>query len=438
MARAVSSLQPNVVGDRRSFSWRFWAALILTGIGAGLAGGLLMRLLFFVERTAWPYGRSASHLVDAVARASAGRKFALLVGAGIVAGIGRRLLQRRGTGGHGAEVNEAIWRGDARMPVVRTFCRAVLSIVIVGVGAALGREGAVKQSGAACASGLGLKFGLSAEQRKLLMACGAGAGVAAAYNVPFAGAIFAAEVLLGTLAIPQIAPALVASLVSTAVSWIFLPNRPIYPVSASPPNAAIVLWAAVAGPILGMAAAVYIRVIAWADSQKPRERGLWKVAAPVFALAALAVAALRFPQVLGNGKDVVEAAYQLRYALGLVVVLFFLRLGATTACLAAGIPGGLFTPTLSCGSLLGGCLGLATAAYVRPLHPATCAIVGGGAFLAAAMEGPVSAVAFMLELTHDIQPIMVPLLLAVAGAVLVARALETRSIYSARIRPPPA
>jgi chloride channel protein, CIC family len=359
------------------------------------------------------------------------RRVLVLACAGALAGLGRLLL-RRATGGHGGELSEAIWFHSGRLPASRTFARAALSIVIVALGAALGREGALKQTGAALASKFSDWGQLSAGQRRLLTACGAGAGMAVAYNVPFGGALFSLEVLLGSLALPLVLPALATSLIATAVSWLFLPVGPTYHIAAEEFSAPEVAWAALAAPVMGLASAAYVKVIAWADARKPDG---WRLAVtPLVALTALGFVSVAFPQVLGNGKEVVQEALTTSLSMGLLGALLPLRFLATAACLGGGVPGGLFTPTITCGALLGGLLGH-IGAHVWPALPVgSCALLGAGAVLAAATQGPVSAVALTLELTQRVDARTVPLLLTVAVALLVARAFDDRSIYSARIR----
>ncbi len=427
------SPQPNLNLPAPRLSLRFWAVIVATGTGAGLAGGLLMRLLYAVEGAAWGGGTQEQDFIAAVQHASAGRRVAILVGAGILAGLGRRVLMLRWAKGHGGDLSQAIWKGTGRIPFFRTLGSAVLSILVVAMGASLGREGAVKQSGACLGSRLGDWASLTVHQRRLVLACGAGAGIAAAYNVPFGGALFASEVLLGTLAIPQVVPALVAALLGTAASWLLLPNQPVYSVNVDASPFALVVWSALAGPILGVAAAGYIGLIGWADRKKVE--GPWVILAPILTLAALGFAATELPQLLGNGKELVERAYANQIGLGLLLVLPFLKMAATAGCVRSGIPGGLFTPTMTCGALLGGLLGALVSPFFSTIHPAACAIVGAGAFLASAMGGPVSGLLLMIELTRHVQPVLVPLMLAVSLSSLTTRALDRRSIYTARFHP---
>ena len=405
----------------------FWIAVVLTGLGAGVSAIVLTLLLEAVQRFMWP---GSGELLDAASAASPWRHVLVLVGAGLVTGAGQIVLVRLSSGA-GIDITQAIWFSAGRLPTVRTLGSAVLSVIIVGMGVALGREGAPKQAGAVIANELSDRRGLSDEQRRLLVACGAGAGMAAAYGVPLGGALFALEVLRGMLALRLVLPALLASLVATAVSWVALPDAPTYVIPAYPLSASIIVWALVAGPIAGLASVVFVRMIAWAERNKPK--GWFRLIAPAGALGLLGVASIWFPQLLGNGKDVAEQAFVGNVAPMLLLALLFLRPLATFLCFASGAPGGLFTPTLTLGAMLGGLLGYGWS-LVWPGAPAGLfALVGAGALLAATTQGPISAVVLMMELTGRDRSFVVPLLLAVAAATLVARTIEPRSIYDARL-----
>ena len=422
------SPQPNLVEDGGTFPAKFWLLVLLTGVGAGLAGSGLMRLLYAVQHVAWNY--EAGTFLTAVARATALHRFLVLVAAGSIAGIGQRLV-RHSQNGNAGDLTEALSKRAGEMPTLPTFAGALVSIVIVGMGASLGREGALKKTGAAIASRLSGWAKMTPAQQRVLVACGAGAGMAAAYNVPFGGALFALEVLLGTLSISLVLPALTASLIATAISWIFLSDRSTYTIPAFNAPTSLMVWALAVGPLLGLASVGYIRVIALADQFKPRK---WlAVAAPLLVFAALGGTAAWFPQLLGNGKSLVQELFSDQVATGLVPILVGLKLLAIGGCLGSGAPGGLFTPTMTCGALLGSCLGSLWSRWWPGVPPASFALLGAGAVLAAVMQGPVSAIVMVLELTHQLDSGMVPLMLAVAGASLVTRLFERRSIYTVRV-----
>jgi CIC family chloride channel protein len=306
------------------------------------------------------------------------------------------------------------------------------------MGVSLGREGALKDTAGAIASKLSDWFSLPDEQRCLLVACAAGAGMAAAYNIPLGGALFAVEVLLGSLSFAWVLPALAASMLATAASWLLLPNRPAYNVPAYVLHPADLLWVLLAAPLFGLAAVLWVRALAWAQTRKPQ--GWHALAAPLVVFPLVGVAAIWFPDLLGNGKGLVQRAFVDALDLKLLGSLLVLRLLATAGCLATGAPGGVFTPTMAFGALLGGGLGRIWAVLV-PVSAAApdvgaFAVIGSAAVLAAATQGPISSIVMMIELTHHVDAIMVPILLATVIAALTASRMERRSVYSAAVKIP--
>ena len=204
---------------------RFWLAVLLTGIGTGIAAAALTRLLETVQHVVW--NGPGTNLLEAAEHASACRHILVLLGAGLVTGAGQIVLKHLSSG-NGIDTTAAIWFHAGRMPALRTLGSALLSVVIVGMGVSLGREGAPKKAGAVMANFFSDRGRLSDEQRRLLVACGAGAGMGAAYGVPLGGALFSLEVMRGMLALRFVLPALFASVVATAVSWVALPDAPTY------------------------------------------------------------------------------------------------------------------------------------------------------------------------------------------------------------------
>ena len=298
--------------------WQFWVAVVLTGLGTGIGAVLLSLILATTQNSIWP-GSSHTDLLDAVTQASAWHRVLALTAAGVVTAIGQFALTRL-TSGNGIEITAAIWFEAGRLPSVRTLGSAILSIVIVGMGASLGREGAPKQVGAVVANLLATPATLSDEQRRLLVACGAGAGMAAAYGVPLGGALFALEVLRGALALRLVLPALVTSLIATGVSWVTLPSSPTYTIPVSQWSASVVVWSLLAGCIMGVLSVAFVRAIAWADHIRPA--GPARLIAPVLALGLLGLASIAYPQLLGNGKDIAQLAFNGELASSLLIALW--------------------------------------------------------------------------------------------------------------------
>jgi CIC family chloride channel protein len=424
------SHQPNVPGRGiiAGYSPMFWGLVVVLGVATGLGAAVLTLLLSVVEQTSWSY-RSGDFLTGA-ANTGPGRHIVVLLVAGVIAGLGGLAIKRvRGSGA--GEISEALWLGGGRLSFWKSQARGVLSIVIVGMGASLGREAAPQLTGAAVATSLSEWAKLPTWQRRLLVASGAGAGMAAVYNVPLGGALFAVEVLLGTLSLPVVVPAVATSAIATSVAWIVLPVHATYQVPTFAVSAPLLVWAVIIGPLAGVLSVGWIKVIMHVNGLKPRRWG--RIVAPIVIFTALGAVAIAYPQLLGNGKDVVQRAFTDHLGVALLAVLLVLKPLATAACLGSGAPGGLFTPTLTLGVLFGGLLGHGWAAIWPGGDLGGYAVIGGAAVLAASMQGPIAAVVLLLELTHSADGLMVPILLAVAEATIIARLLGAQSIYSARL-----
>lgn len=428
---AATSHQPNVPGRGivASYRPRFWALVVGVGVFAGLAGAALLELLKLVERWSWSF--HSGRFVDAVDATTAGHHVVVLALAGLIAGVGVVTI-RRFSASSGGEISESLWLRAGRLTLPSSLARGVLSIVTVGMGASLGREAAPQLAGAAMASRASDWTGVPDWQRRLLVASGAGAGMAAVYNVPLGGALFALEVLLGTVTLPLVLPALLTSLVATATAWIALPNHPTYDVPTYAISASLVAFALLAGPVAGVAAVLWVRLIRLAHRLRPTTPGR-RVLTPIVVFTALGDVSIAYPQVLGNGIDIVQLSALGQLSVGLLLALVVLKPLATAACLGSGSPGGLFTPTLAVGVLLGDLLGHAWTPLWAGSATGAYALVGGGALLAAAMQGPLAATVLMLELTRHTDVLMVPMLLAITEATIVARLLRAPSVYSARI-----
>jgi chloride channel protein, CIC family len=407
---------------------RFWAAVLLTGVATGLGAAALTRLLEVVQHVVW-HG-SGTNILEAARQATLGRHIVVLIAAGLLTGVGQFILKELSSA-NGIDTTAAIWFYAGRMPVLRTLGSAVLSIFDVGMGASMGREGAPKQAGAVFANLFADAHDLSDEQRRLLVACGAGAGMGAAYGVPLGGAIFSIEVMRGKLALRYVLPALFASLIATGVSWFWLPDKPTYVIPSFTSSASVILWAVLVAPIMAMASILYVRLVRWADKNKPR--GWQRFIAPTVVLGLLGLVSFKFPQILGNGKDVSQLLFTNEVAVRTILALMILKPLATIMCMRSGVPGGLFTPSLTYGALLGAVLGYAWS-WFRPGVPlGLFALLGAGAVLAATTQGPISAVVLMMELTGRDRSFILPLLLIAGISTLIARSIDHRSIYDAKL-----
>jgi H+/Cl- antiporter ClcA len=256
--------------------------------------------------------------------------------------------------------------------------------------------------------------------------------LAAVYNVPLAGAIFTAEILCGGVTLPIILPALACSAIATVTAWIYLPSHAIYTgVPEYRLCAALVVWAFVAGPLIGLLAAAYIRLIGWVSHH--RVTGIRAIAAPVVAFGVLGVIGLKYPLLFGNGQGMAHDAFLGSGGATLLLALVLLKPTVTALCLSAGASGGLLTPVLSTGAVLGAFLGLAWTQIWPGTPVGAYAMIGAAAMIGASMQAPLTGLAIVLELTHSGFALLVPMIIATVAATAVARYLDGYSIYSARL-----
>ena len=409
----------------------FWLLVVATGCASGLVAAGFMQLLRFVQHLAWP---AAPTYLGAIEAASPTQRVVVPIIAGVIVMI-LWIATRQKLSGHGTPgVIESIWNHEGKLALPPAFLRDASSIVAVSMGASLGREGALIQTSAATGSWLSTKFGISADQTRLLVACGASAGIAAAYNSPIGASLFGLEVLLGSFALELFGPIVVCCVSATIVSRILIEGHATYEVphfALTTPRAFVLVL--VLGPILGVAAAFYNAGMDGVARVLGRVPAPYKYAMPIFAMAALGVAAMWFPQLLGNGYDSVDRSLLGQLPLMLLLVLPGLKFAATALCSAAGVPGGLFTPSLYVGALVGAALGVAAEAIAPGTPAGAYALIGMGCILAGTTHASVSAMLIVFELTGDYEVIL-PLMLGCVLSAHVSRLIVRESIYTASLR----
>jgi len=401
-----------------------WLILVLVtvaiGVASGLGGMTLALLLRLVQHIAYGHGPHTIvgrvSFLQEVTAASDLQRFLALCSCGAVAGIGWWLLYRFGT--PLVSIRQAVQKGE-RMPFWATVTHAILQIVTVGLGSPLGREVAPRELGAALATRLCARANLTSECTRIMIACGAGAGLAAVYNVPLGGTLFTLEVLLGTFSVPASVAALATCAIATLVAWVGLGNGLQYSVPQLAISPSIIVWSLLVGPVIGAAAYLFVRATEAARARAPRD---WHLAVwCLLAFPVIGLLAIPFPQLLGNGKGLAQAGFDSEVGLALAATLLLFRVVVLAASLRAGAEGGLLTPGLSIGALLGIILG----SFWNHIWPtqslAGFAIIGGAAFLASSMKMPLSAIVLTVEFTGIGQEFLVPLSLAVAGSISISR-----------------
>jgi H+/Cl- antiporter ClcA len=397
-----------------SFSWlaRLAAVSLLVGIGAGISGLAVSLALRGIEHLA--YGYSTGALFDGISHAPPWQRVAVLAIAGVIGGTGWWALRRWGASVVSVEQSMT----GTRMPPVSIVINAGLQVIIVGLGASIGRELAPRELGAAIAGWLSDTAGVSSRERRILIACGAGAGLAAVYSVPLGGALFTIEILLAEISFATALPALATAAIATVVAQTVVPATLLYSVPPLDLTPSLFVWATIAGPVLGFAAVGFVRVARWAESIRPRSWWILIVMPVVF--TAVGLVAIPFPEVLGNGQSLGQAAFSGLLPIGVLGLLAIVKVVTTTATIGSGAAGGTLTPSLAIGAGLGAALG-GLWGLIWPGGPvAAFAFVAAAAFLASTMRAPFTAIVLVIEFTNQGPALLVPTMLCVAGAVSVS------------------
>ncbi|GLR27008.1 ClcB-like voltage-gated chloride channel protein [Limnobacter litoralis] len=393
-----------------------WAVLI----------GLLGAFSTFLFREAiaglqWLFTRHPGSMVGMAMQLNPTARLWLPTIGGLVAGL---LLAwaRRVSAERRSDYMEAIAVGDGHLPVRHSLLRSVSSLFSVASGGSIGREGSMVQLSALIASVLGSRLRLDRPQLRLLVACGAAAGVTSAYNTPLAASLFVSEIVLGSIAIDTLGPMLLASVVAN-VTMRALPNY--HPVYAMPTFAGLqglqVLWCVPLGLFVGAMAPFFLRTLA-AGKRLFESLSLplpIRLAVGGFLVGAISV---WVPQVWGNGYSVVNSLLHQPWLWSSVLLVLVTKVLATTLTTGSGAVGGVFTPTLFVGAALGWLFG-AAAMVILPAQgvlPSAFAVVGMGAFLAATTGAPLMAIFMIFEMTLSDQ-VVLPLMVACVIAFWVAR-----------------
>lgn len=408
---------------------RLIVVTLLTGVAGGIGGMGLALLLHLIQHIAYGYSLHAvigdESFLAGVTAAPPWRRFLVLVGAGVIAGfgwwavyhLGRPLVSIK------KAVTETTKTGTAPiMPLGSTTAHALLQIVTVALGSPLGREVAPREIGAMLAGWCCRRLGLNIAETRLMVACGAGAGLAAVYNVPLSGAAFVLEVLLRTMRPGVIIVALATSVIGTVIAWIGLGDNWQYDFPHYPVSAGLMIWACLMGPIAGITAFGYSEMTAWARGRAPKDARLIPYALAAFALVGLFAAFL--PQLPGNGRGPIQLALTGAETPGSAILMLAVKLIATLAVLIAGAEGGLLTPSLAIGALLSLPLGeLWNTVFHTGIPLGAFVIVGATGFLAVSMRMPVTAILLLMEFTRAGQDFLVPMIAATAGAMAVREGL---------------
>jgi CIC family chloride channel protein len=348
--------------------------------------------------------------------------------------------------GHGVpEVMDAIYYQDGMIRPAVAVIKSIASALSIGTGAAVGREGPIIQIGSAIGSTLGQIVRMAPWQRITLVAAGAGAGIAATFNTPIGGVMFAIELMMPELSARTFLPVALATGTATFIGRIFFGIHPAFAMptkllaSQSPASLGALLLYALLGAWIGIAAAAFIRGLSLAEDVFDRIRN------PYLRnfVGMLIVGVLIYAFLIGAGHYFVEGVgYSTIQAIlaggldlpALLIILFAAKLAATSISLGAGSSGGIFSPSLFMGATLGAAFGVLVQA-IHPMEnfgPTTCAVIGMAAMVGGGTGAAMTAVTMIFEMTRDYDLVM-PSIVAVALAIGVRRLLSPENIYTIKL-----
>jgi len=349
--------------------------------------------------------------------------------------------------GHGVpEVMDAIYyrRGVIR-PIV-AVAKSLASALAIGSGAAVGREGPIIQIGSALGSTFGQVIRMTAAQRIILVAAGAGAGIAATFNTPIGGVLFAIELMMPEISVSSFLPVALATGTATFIGRLFFGAKPAFFV---PPNlatlpaewesAALLVLYVLLGAVIGVAAAGFVRGLHLLEDLFDKVPGDYlRHVSGMLMVGILIYALMRWGghyYVEGVGYATIQATLTSQLTVAwLLVLLYVCKLFATSVSLGSGSSGGIFSPSLFMGATLGGAFaGLASAIFPGlPISIPAFAMVGMGSMVGSATGAAMTAVAMIFEMTRDYN-IVLPMILAVAVGYGVRRLLSPESIYTMKL-----
>jgi len=308
---------------------------------------------------------------------------------------------------------------------------AVSSAASIGFGASTGREGPAVHLGATLGAWVAEKLHLTRSLSRALLGCGVAAAVAASFNAPIAGALFAHEVVVGHFALSAFAPIVIASVVGTVFSRIVFGDFPAFELQQQSLASFLEFPAVVGlGILSGMIAIIFMRATMFAEDSAARLPGpSW--ARPAFGGFVLGLVAIVFPQILGVGYEATDFALKQIYPLALLLALVVVKICATAISLGTGFAGGVFTPSLMIGAMLGGAYGIVVTSIFPELSSGAGAytIIGMGAVAAAVLGAPISTTLIVFELTDD-YPLTIGVMLAVVVSSVIVQQFQGKSFFS--------
>ena len=338
--------------------------------------------------------------------------------------------------GHGVpEVMQAILLKGGNIRPRVAFIKAIASSITIGTGGSVGREGPIIQIGSSLGSMVGQFLRVPSKRLKTLVGCGAAAGIAAAFNAPIAGALFAVEIILMDFAIAQFSPIVIASVIATVVSHTFEGKFAAFIVPkyqlVSPQEIGFYF---VLGALAGIASYLFIKVLYYSEDVFDNKLKFPEYLKPALGGIQIGLIALIFPHIMGVGYDTINDALYGNMFWYLALALVFIKILATSITLGSGGSGGIFAPSLFMGAMLGFFFGFGVHTLFPEVTatPGAYALVAMGGLVAGTTRAPITAIIIVFELTNDYS-IILPLMVTCIISTILSSKLSRESIYTLKL-----
>ncbi len=350
---------------------------------------------------------------------------------GVIAGAIILLGRKLGRSPNTTDYMEAVALRKGALSFRKSVVKIGSAVFSVASGGSIGREGPLVQLSALVASLVGQAGRWSLPRRRVMVACGAAAGIAAAYDAPIAGALFVSEIMLKSISMDTLGPMVFSSVVATQFVHHFKGPGPLYaiPMFSMGYGWELALYLLLGG-FCGLLAPVFLRFL------RGSERAFGALKLPSYVRMGLGglivgVIAMRYPEVCGNGYSVVSSILNDDWVWQTLLVVLVVKVVATGATFGSGAVGGVFTPTLFTGAGIGYLFGgaLNKVLPVAVLDPGAYALAGMGMFIAATTQAPLTAILIVFEMTLDYH-VIVPLMVGSVVAYYTAGAIDKESMYS--------
>jgi len=338
--------------------------------------------------------------------------------------------------GHGVpEVMQAILlKGGNIRPRVAVI-KALASAITIGTGGSVGREGPIIQIGSSLGSTVGQFFRVPSKRLKTLVGCGAAAGIAAAFNAPIAGALFAVEIILMDFAVAQFSPIVISSVMATVISHHFEGDFAAFQVPPYEMGSTLEIgFYFLLGAVTGLASYLFIKVLYYSEDFFENRVKFPEYFKPVIGGLVIGLIALFYPHVMGVGYDTINIALHGNMVWKLAAILLFVKIFATSVTLGSGGSGGIFAPSLFMGAMVGAFFGTVVHNLFPDITagPGAYALVAMGGLVAGTTRAPITAIIIVFELTNDYH-IILPLMITCIISMILSSKLSRESIYTLKL-----